>query len=614
MVENIFFIPAYSKDFLKGVVKNFFIFSFILSSAVAYSEVKAQETKPAQLEAPSLADKTQPVEDLDPKLYLLDRLENLNHTLPDDYAGKIALQLRRAHVLGLLAEENFVKSKDKSCVSCFTKAKTQAEKSLSSYKKLSTVISHKGQSPLHIEMAFQKAYLERLLGNKQQALAQLKKITAKDNLKADWGIRAWYGIGEIEFELYNYKKALRAFDEVLKKLEKSNQFQLGQIKTATTGRVEFKTAPIKIGALDDGWLQSWQFKATYHKMWSLFNLSFYEPALNEMLALISSALYKNSSSDFWLDKENQKLRTKLEKEMITIYSYAPITNENLKILYDFSKQNREDNTLAQRKKRLSHLATLLTKMGRLEKSNKVWSFYLSKDNSKEEDLKAYFAVFSNKLKLKHKNKLEELSPLVKTIFALQTQLFPQRISTAFNNAVNLKVKEFFYQVDSAKNRLPVKQKVVLLNLYQSYNRQNPGDKDILLLSGMLAEELKKYQLATGLFQQATLYIEQINKIKDLKVPQKEEWKEKFSVRQMELAELSKDNKTRLQAYDFYIQHGRVASLKHKAWYQTAYLHHQAQDFLKSQPIFLKLALDEFNLNAKAEYELRLKSAHLYLSS
>lgn len=613
MAGNKFFIRAYSKNLLIGAAKSFFIFFFILLSAAVYSEVKAQEIKPTQLEAPDPAGKAQPAEDLPPKLYLLDRLKNLNRTLPDDYAGKTALKLRTAHVLGLLAEENFIKSKDESCSRCFAQAQRQAEKSLSLYRKLSAVISHKDQSPLQTEMTFQKAYLERLLGNKQKALAQLKKITAKDNLKADWGIRSWYGIGEIEFELYNYKKALRAFDEVLKELEKLNKFQQRQIKTVA-GRGEFKTVPLKTGALDDERLQSWRFKAAYHKIWSLFNLSSYEPALNEMLALISSALYKNSSFDFWLDKENQKLRSKLEKEMITIYSYADITNENLKILYDFSKQKGEDNTLAQRKKRLSHLAALLTKMGRLEESNKVWGFYLSKDNSKEEELKAYFAVFSNKLKLKYKNKLEELGPLVKTIFALQAQLFPQKISASFNNAVNLKAKEFFYQLDSAKSSLSAKQKAELLSLYQTYNRQNPSDKDILLLSAMLAEELKKYQLAAGLFQQAVLYIERINKIKDLKAPQKAEWKEKLSVRQMELAELSKDNKTRLQAYDFYIQQGRAAALKHKAWYQTAYLHHQAQEFLKSQPVFLKLALNEFNFNEKAENELRLKSAHLYLSS
>ena len=625
------------------------IISIVLSLFlnVSYSNVKIKTVdknqkavqKAEQNEKLEISSRKNSSEKLPAKLYLLEKLENLDRTLPKDYPGRAALQLRTAHVLSLLAEENWTKSKEESCQSCFNKSQSQAKKSLSLYNKLSPVIFSGNQSFLQIEALFQKAYLERILGRRSSALSQLQKITEKKNIKADWMIRAWYGIGEIEFELYNYQKALKAFNQTLKNLSNLNE----------------KSKPAGWG-LDKKQLSSWRFKALYHKIWSLFNLSSYDLALSDLLALISSDLYKSSSSDFWLDKENRTLRGKLEKEMPAIYSHSKITDQNLKILYDFSKQNKEDNSLTQRNKRLYDLASLLRKMGRFTESNKTWRLYLSKNLSKEDQLTAYFNIFKNKMNLRYKNNLDESGPLVEKIIALQKDLFSKKIKIVLPQkqdifrSINVKVKEFFYQADKTKLSLNKDQKSYLLSLYQKYNSQNPKDKDILLLSAFLAENLEEYKLAASLFQQSALYVKNINKLKDR--PQIK-WREKFCVKQMELAELSKDKKTRLQAYDFYIQQGRETALKYKAVYQTAYLRHQDQEFSKSQPLFLKLALNEFNKklslldekkpmeNKKAknkglmqsssgpkslqsknkafkkespQKDLRLKSAHLYLSS
>ena len=576
---------------------------------------------------------------LPPKAYLLDRLENLDRTLPKDYEGRTAIQLRMAHVLSLLSEEEFIKSKD--CQACFEKSKMQAKKSLSLYKELLPIVSNSNQSFLQVEVLFQTAYLERFLGNKNQSLFQLKKITAKDNLRVDWMIRAWYGIGEIEFELYNYKKALNAFNQTLMYINKESILP----DIAKPIIKELKSVDSKIKSISktelslNNKLSSWKFKSLYHKIWSLFNLSSYNLALNEMLSLISSSLYQSDSALFWMDKENQTLRKKLEKQMITIFSYSDITDENLKTLYGFKKQQKEENTLSQRNKRLSKLATVLKSMGRLKKSNQVWWFYLSKNTSKEEQLQAYFSIFTNKLSFTNKSQLLELGSLLEKVFTLQEQVLSLKrmsrqvaskqtqvrvsgkqslvptsqsdslvVDQNFHNSIKAKIKEFFYQID--KSNLNTKQKNYLLSLYQIYNNKNPNDKDILLLSALLAEDLKKYQLAVNLLQQTVLSL-------NIKEDIESQNKEKLCVRQMELAELSKDQNTRLKAYDFYIQQGQKIPLKHKAGYQTAYLYHQDQEFLKSQPLFLKLAFNDFDSNKLSHpvaKNIRLQSAHLYLSS
>ena len=641
-----------------------YIFCFLIAwSLNAYSQVKAQaiisiekNKKPSQAEnqEPSpvktqlpLQAESQSVFELSAKDYLAKKLEKLESDLPKEYPGREALRLRLAHVLGLLAEENFMKSKKQDCESCFKKSQVQAKKSLFFYNSLKTSFLNNKLAFLHTEVLFQKAYLKRILGQRTQALIELKKITQKTEIKKEWKLRAWYEIGSIEFELFYYDKALQAFHQVLK--------LVSEIKESSKALPQL--------TLDEKQLASWKFQASYYKIWSLFNLSSYQLALNEMLHLVSSYLYQQKTSSLWLNEENLALKNKLDKEFITIYSHAKITHKDLDIGYQYLTKDKKNTS--QGKKYLSDLAMVLRSRGRLASSNKVWWFYLSKKNSHLEQLSAYLSIFTNQLDLKNKNLFEESSPILEKIFTLQEkssfQTKPKRIfrkrasikksqhmlsqkGLSLYSSIQLKAKEFFYESDAQRSQFNQKQKNKLFNLYIKYNKLNPKDKEILFLTAQLAESLKKYKLAVSLYQEASLFFKSLYKIKDMDIKNQLKWKERFSIKQMELAELGQEKQTRLQAYYFYIQEGKTRKLKYRALYQVAYLHHKDKEFSKSQALFLRLALNDFHSSNKdllkkafstkeaaqiknliaplahvktkkaSETSLRLKAAHLYLSS
>lgn len=486
-------------------------------------------------------------------LYLLERLEYLDQTLPKNYPGRKALFLRQAHTLSLIAEKEFIKSDEENCKPCLVRARKQAEKSLSFYKSLDS--SLKTHSLLHQEALFRQAYLERLLGNKQKSLAHLNKITQKKSVKKENLTRAWYNIGEIQFELYNYKQALLAFNEVLK----------------------FKSP--------------WRAKASYRKIWSLFNLSLYEKSVHQLISFLSSDL----------DSKDIEIKQKLETETTTIYSYAQITQKRLNWLYDFNKHNKKDNIDLARQQRLSILAEKLVQLGRLKESNQTWKFYLSKTQKPEHRLIAYVSLLNNDLTLNHKDELKVAGQTVKSILSLYEK-------APFNQDTHLAIQRFFKKIQSKARSFSKDQKKYLFALTQDYHPIAPDNKEILLLSGYLAEDLKDYKSAVDIYQKLARLFQESKEASQHKML------EQICVKQIEMAELSKDEPIRLKAYNFYVENGKNPSLIFKSRYQIAYIDYTAKRFESASQRFKDLIAYKPKRKAPSVRVLQLKSAHLLLSS
>ena len=81
----------------------------------------------------------------------------------------------------------------------------------------------------------------------------------------------------------------------------------------------------------------WRFQALYRKIWSLSNLSLYEKSVDELESFLKSDLYSEPK----LSLEEEKLKQKLENELIALYNYAKITDDRLDFFYNFSKQNKK---------------------------------------------------------------------------------------------------------------------------------------------------------------------------------------------------------------------------------------------------------------------------------
>ena len=500
------------------------------------------------------------------KDYLIEKLDYLNEILPKNHKARKPLNLRLAHILSLKAEENFIKAEKENCQFCRKVAQSSARRSLSIYKNLDSHIETR-HPLLHTESLFKRAYLHRFLGEKSKSLEKLNRIVVKSTITPSLINRAWFNIGEIQFELYNYEKSLEAFNKVLKQAE-----------------------------------SPWRFQALYRKIWSLSNLSLYEKSVDELESFLKTDLYSEPK----LSLEEEKLKQKLENELIALYNYAKITDDRLDFFYNFSKQNKNKNTLLEKNNRLFDLAQALNRIGRMGDSNKVWHKYLSKTSLLNKKSQAYFFMIDNDLILNKPNLLQDTGQKIEKIFALQKKT---KSSNDFKSAFNKQAKFFFNQINQTS--FSEDQKNYLLDLYQKYNSIYPRDIDILPRAAFLARNLKKYVLAQDLFQTAVLSMDSYGN----KKASKADIKENMSLLQMEMAEFTKDVKSRLNAYDFYIGHGRNEELIYKAKYQKSYISYENKEYEKAADLFQNLALYKAKKrNLKKLQDLRLKSAHLSLSA
>ena len=513
------------------------------------SILKTQEKRLPQKETPSKK------AELD---YLVEKLEYLQSALPANHKAIKALRLRLAHIMALKAEKNFLKADQENCKACQKIAEVSAKRALRIYRSLDSSI--KSSYPiLHTKSLFQKAYLYRFLGKKQKSLSELERIVLKDKIDSSLKVRAWFSIGELYFENYNYKKALQAFNKVLKE----------------------SSSP-------------WFFKASYRKIWSLSNLSLHESSLHHLESFLNSDLYAQSG--------NQELKERLEKELIHLYSYGKITKKRLIFLYTFLKQDSKKNSLSERRKRLFNFAQALSRVGRITESNVVWQFYISQQPPLERQLQAYSFMIANDLILSSSSFLEDIEKKIKKIFTL---LPKAKVSENFKLTFKNQIKVFFGKIKVST--LSEKRKREILFLYQTYSSFYPKDTGVLSQTAYLAKDLKEYSLAGSLFQKLALNME-------TKESAQKDRKENMSLLQMEMAELSKEEKSRMQSYNFYIQHGRSETMLFKAQYQKAYIHYENKEYQKTSKEFEKLALLKIKEANKEVYELRLKAAHLSLSS
>ncbi len=503
---------------------------------------------------------------LSAKSYLTAKLDFLVQSLPESHPSRNPLLLRLAHVLSLRAEEKFIKADKGDCPSCSLSARNMANKALLAYKKLDPIL-HSHHPLLYTEALFKQAYLLSFLNEPLRSLSALKKIStgSRPLLKA----RVWFNMGEIHFEMDNYKASLQAFDKVLKQGE-----------------------------------SPWSFKATYQKIWSLFNLSLYELAVNELELFLKSKLYSQPR----LTKADKNLKQKLESELVALYSYAEVRGPRLSFLYNFSKHSKESNSLTEKNLRLFQLANSLSQMGRRAESNIVYQVYLSKSLSLKDQMQAYLAMLDNDYRGQKDNYLKTVGRKVEKLFVLRQQI---KISKKFDLQLKNRVQKTLQSFNRYLLGFSDSEKSYLLSLFQKYNSVYPNSADMLFLSAHLAKDLKKYALAQSLFQAVVLNADSYE-AKDIS---KKELKESLSLLQMEMAEQTQNLKKRINAYDFYIQNGSRRGRIWKAMYQKAYINYERKEYKKSAYSFMDLVLSsKTGLAGKDIKKLRLKSAHLALSA
>ena len=505
--------------------------------------------------------------------YLIQRLESLYKTLgPNDFMRK-PMTLRLAHILSLRAEDHISRQEeDKSCQDCSKLGLKDAKRSLFLYAKMFPVMRHK-HPVLYSESLFKVAYLHRMIGEESKSISYLKQII---NLKTkkSFLVRAYFNLGEIYFESYKYNPALRAFNKVIQK---------GQTP--------------------------WEFKAYYHKVWSLYNIAHYNQSIAVLEKFLNSDLYKKGRSN----ENNAYLRQKLQKELVVLYARSQLTDKRIEFFYNFDKDNPEDNTKKAKNQRLFDLAEDLNRIGRSRFSNKVWTAYLNKkDLPHLNQIKAYTSMVNNYFVINDASWILEAGPVVEKLLTLKdtTPDCPKKICDNIYKQVRRYMDEIHRQSKFKKHLNPY-----LLTLYGVYNQAYPNEYEMLVRSAFLAKKLKKHALAQDLFQKSAMALqtdlEETSDKKKVKALRKD--LEQVSLLQMEMAELTGKSDRKYQAYNFYLKNGQNQKAIYEVKYQYAYTSYENKKYKEASKLFKDLALFKDAKGDKKIESLALKSAHLALS-
>ena len=510
--------------------------------------------------------------------YLIERLRSLHESLPDSHFSKKPVALRLAHILSLRAEETLAGAGQ----SLRRGGARDARQALAIYSHLSPHIKKRHPS-LYIRSLFEMARLHQLTGEKARAIPLLKEAARGSGAGGDLALRAWFNIGELRLELGQHESALAAYEKILKRGD-----------------------------------SPWAFRASYRRIWRLYNLSRHEESIDALESFLKSPLYARGASS----KEEKETKARLQGELTALYSRGEVTGRRLRFLYSFIKDSPEENSAAARRGRLAALAESLSQIGRAAPSTKAWRFFLEKAVSPEEKMQACISMIKNDFVLGEETVLREAEEKVKALFAAQRQLPPAHKSGALRGEAK-KAQKAYIKTKEAR-RLALKEAKAqsgaesLFSLYTDYNALYPGEFDMLTGAAFAAKALKKFAAAARLAQKAALAplapAAEDEKKAAAAIAAGKAAREKAAVFQMEMAALSKDPASRASALRFYIRHGADKTVLFKAKYQLAWLLYEGKSYKEAVRLLEALALRPSAPPSPETEGLRLKAARLFLAA
>ena len=486
--------------------------------------------------------------------YLIKKLDSLKKHNSTKAKNKRAIDLRLAHVLALASEKNFLET---NCRACRRKGKQYARRALSMYSQFRPLLKSQ-HSDLYVQILFSISHLNKILNKPKSSIRSLKELVQM-KLDTNTKTRAQFQLGQAYYDNYSYKQAYRAFDSV--------------VKTKNPDML---------------------FASQYKKIWSLYRLSQYKQAIQELENFLKSPEYSSILT------KDLTFKDQLEKDMLSFYSRSQLSRQQVLFLYKFNKRKQELNTKDEKQKRLYKLAFALGRVGRVNTANLVWQIYIDKTLSQQEIMQARLQIARNNF-LHHKKRS------FKMLLSTWDNLLEARNQTRSCNKkicedVQKNLKEHLGILFKSYKKSSYTRE--LLDRYVSYSSLYK-DFDMKFKTAALAKQLKKYTLSQKLFQQAYLLASHRSD------------KERSAFFQMEAAELSKQADSKKEAYAFYLEHGTDPKRIFQIKYQQAYLNYeQEKNYKLAAYEFKDLALLKNKLLNKDKYtrSLQLKSAHLALSS
>lgn len=492
--------------------------------------------------------------------YLIQKLKKQNRTIPTNHPSKKAVHLRLAHMLSVRAEKYIAQD----CELCLKKGSQDARRSLALYGQLDSYMKTRHVS-LYALSLFERAYLNRLLNQKAQAISYLKRVLSLP-VKPELLTRVYFNLGEVYFDSNKYASALKYFNLVSSK-----------------GKTQ------------------WAFQSSYKKIWSLYNLSRYKVATQSLESFLKSDFYNSKLQN----SADQELKIKIQNELVTLYSRAPLSEKSINFLYEFKKSDPKKNVLQARNQRIFDLGTAFNRIGRVAQSNKVWAFYLDKENDPIKQLEAYIYVIDNHAYSGGSGFFKRAEQPLNKAFDLVSKI--GACSQSICQISKSRLKKYMLENMDFENR-------ELKNSFLAkYNSTYPNEFDMIFYQARLTKDLNQYEVAQKLFQKSVLAFKIESDLSKKDRDNLIQDKEKANILQIETAELTKNKENKLDAYNFYLTHGIDKDLMFKSEYQKAYLSYEDKKYQDSAKQFYKLALRD-DVSSKKSNPLKVQAAHLAMTS
>lgn len=401
-------------------------------------------------------------------------------------------------------------------------------------------------------LLLQSAHLNLLLQNEKESIALYKQLLNSSQLYSSEAVAiAHIQIGDIYFQKGDFKQSKIHFDAALK----------------------IKDNPRKSYSL-------------YRSIWCEYNSGDSQLAQKQLVDLLkNSQLLKTKSG-----QEDISFKEDLSRDLATFMAKNDIKESDVQLLSDLSPESVKQ-------KNLVYLASELDRTAKKPSAILVWKKIGDNKLSFEDKLEGQIKITRIQYDLGHKENL--LKEIKKSTEMLTQEPCPKNPECQIGQQ---NLKKILTDWGKAEERNPSAEVIFAFNQFSnSFN-----DFEMSYWTAQSAQKRKLYKEAYEAFQKSALLLEKTEPHKDEK---RHRLFENSLVGMIEAAEKLNKNELKFAAYKMYVDLNPQGEKFYAVKYQTAHLYYEINDYKNSQSLFLEIALE-----TKAAYDLRDKSAELYMDT
>lgn len=470
----------------------------------------------------------------------------------------VSLKPVRARLADLYADRARLRAMDeaeRNCTKC-TGARSDREKALNLYKIVLKEAANEDRGSILLQMA----HLNELNGDFKAAERYYDQIAAEGPSKHSKEILAegFIGRGEARFGRGDTIGALKDFQSALKYVGRGRK-----------GPVMQRIA------------------------WCHLNLGNQEPAVRTLIRILETPelLERETTEGIQFDPTFQD---DVVRDLATFLARGEVTRREVALLESLTPERSKRDVL-------KHLAKECERLGQKSAAIVAWDYALKYENNHEDRIEALVRKAQIRFDLNQKDKAFES---LKEAFDLWTA---HGCSGEVCSQIKTQMRSFIASWHRLEKNKP---SGLLVDAYLLYVERFQDDVEMTLWAAELSRSLKKYA------QAATLYYKAASMAAQSKAKNASRWLNAALIGEIEMAELSKDAKTREAAYDHYLQLNPNGPLAVKVRYLKAHIAYERGDFNEASSRFWQFVSSSScrgKLNAEAK-RLCTKAADLDLDS